>query len=50
VTIDDLITMVDIALGTKEFSTCTAGDVDGNGQITVNEIISGVNNALHGCG
>jgi hypothetical protein len=50
VTVNELITMVNIALGTAEISICTAGDANGDGEITINEIIAGVNNALNGCG
>ncbi len=46
---DELITMVNIALGSSLVSTCSAGDADGNGEITINEIIAAVNNALNGC-
>ena len=46
---NELITMVNIALGTANVSLCTAGDANGDGTITVNEIIAGVNNALNGC-
>ncbi|MFQ5666633.1 MAG: hypothetical protein ACE5I7_09400 [Candidatus Binatia bacterium] len=49
VTVNELITMVNVALGTADVSACTAGDANGDGQITVNEIVSGVNNALNGC-
>jgi hypothetical protein len=28
---------------------CTAGDRDGSGTITVDEIVQAVNNALNGC-
>jgi hypothetical protein len=49
VTVNELITMVNIALGTANVSTCGAGDANGDGEITINEIIIGVNNALNGC-
>lgn len=49
VTVNELITMVGIALGSAPLSACTAGDADRNGQIAINEIITGVNNALDGC-
>jgi hypothetical protein len=49
VTVNELIEMVNIALGSAAVSTCTAGDGDGDGEITVNEIVAGVNNALNGC-
>ena len=49
VTVNELIQMVNIALGTADVSTCRAGDANGDGEITVNEIVAGVNNALNGC-
>jgi hypothetical protein len=49
VTIDDLLTMVNVALGNAQVSTCQAGDVNGDGQITVDEILTAVDNALNGC-
>jgi len=30
-------------------SQCTAGDANGDGQITIDEILTAVNNALTGC-
>jgi hypothetical protein len=49
VTVDEIITMVNIALGESELVQCPAGDASGDGQITVDEIITAVNNALDGC-
>ncbi len=49
VTVDELVTMVNIALGITPLPTCSAGDADGSGNITVNEIIVAVNNALTAC-
>jgi hypothetical protein len=49
VAINDLITMVNIALGSSDVATCGAGDANGDGEITINEIIAAVNNALTGC-
>jgi VCBS repeat protein/FG-GAP repeat protein len=49
VTVNELITMVNIALGNANVSTCLAGDADGSGEITINEIVAAVNNALNGC-
>ncbi len=49
VTVNDIITMVNIALGNANVSACAAGDIDGSGDITINEIIAAVNNALNGC-
>jgi hypothetical protein len=41
--------MVNIALGNPLLIACPPGDADGDGIITVNEIIVAVNNSLHGC-
>jgi len=49
ITIDELVTMVNIALGNGPLSTCTGGDADSSGEITINEIVAAVNNALNGC-
>jgi len=49
VTINELILMVNIALGTQPVSACPAGDVDQNGVIAINEIILAVGSALNGC-
>jgi hypothetical protein len=49
VTVTDIITMVNIALGNVAVTGCQAGDANGDGQITVDEILAAVNNALNGC-
>lgn len=49
VSISELITMVNIALGTSPVTLCEAGDLNHNGIITVNEIITAVGNALGSC-
>jgi len=49
VTVNELITMVNITLGNTDLSVCTAGDADSNGEITITEIITAVNKALGGC-
>ena len=49
VTIDELLTMVNIALDGIEISACRAGNRNGDGTIEVNEIIEAVNRALDGC-
>jgi len=50
VTVDELLTMVNIALGNADESTCDAGDANHDDQITIDEILTAVNNALNGCG
>jgi hypothetical protein len=49
VTVDEILTMVNIALGNADVGDCLAADVNGNGQITIDEILTAVNNALNGC-
>lgn len=50
VTIDELILMVNVALGLAPAQNCPPGDVNGDGEITIDEIIQAVNRALSGCG
>ena len=49
VTVDELLTMVNIALGNANVSTCVPGDANKERQITIDEILAAVNNALNGC-
>lgn len=49
VSINDLILMVNIALGTASASACMFGDVNDDGTITITELIAAVNHALGGC-
>lgn len=49
VTVDDLITGVNIALGELPRSACPAFDLAGDGAVTVDEILQGVNKVLNGC-
>jgi hypothetical protein len=41
--------MVNVALGNQDPSACPAGDANHDGEITVDEILKAVNNALDGC-
>jgi hypothetical protein len=49
VTVDEILTMVNIALGNTPVTDCLAGDRNGDEMITVDEILAAVNNALTGC-
>jgi hypothetical protein len=49
VTVDEVVTMVDRALGGAQESTCNRGDLNRDTKITVDEIVTAVNNALQGC-
>jgi hypothetical protein len=49
VTVDELIQGINIALGTISVEACSPFDTDGNGTVTVDEVIAAVNRALMGC-
>jgi len=49
VTVDEIITLINIAVGNALLTACAAGDADRNGEISVDEIIAAVGNALNGC-
>jgi hypothetical protein len=49
VTVDEVITGVNIALGTTSVEQCGVFDFSGDDMVTVDEIITAVNNALNGC-
>jgi hypothetical protein len=40
---------VNLALGVAPLSTCPVFDANGDGEVTVNEILQAVNSALNGC-
>ncbi|HLA81379.1 MAG TPA: hypothetical protein VJP78_07165 [Thermoleophilia bacterium] len=42
--------MVNIGLGNADVATCLTGDANKDGTLTVDEILSAVNNALNACG
>jgi hypothetical protein len=49
VTVDEIVTLANIALGRSTVDRCPPGDAGGDGLVTVDEIVSAVNNALTGC-
>lgn len=49
VTVDEIVSMVNVALGSRPVADCSAGDRNGDGEITVDEIVAAVNNALGEC-
>jgi len=49
VAISELITGVNIALGSADISTCPAFDPDHDGMVAISELVAAVNNALNGC-
>ena len=49
VTVAELVTGVDIALGTLPIDSCPAFGGDGDGQVSIDTLVKAVNNALNGC-
>ena len=49
VSINELITLVNIALGNKPVAACSAGDRDFNRRITIDELVAAVSVALQVC-
>ena len=49
VAINELITGVNIALGSISMADCQKFDMSGDGTVEIDELIAGVNNSLNGC-
>jgi hypothetical protein len=49
VTVDEVVTGVNLALGAAPLSQCNPFDRDADGSVTVDEVIAAINNALTGC-
>lgn len=49
VTVNEIITGVNIALGSASVDGCAAMDANGDGEVSIDEIISAINGALEGC-
>jgi hypothetical protein len=49
VTVDELVLLVNVALGMDSVAQCENGDGDGNELITVDEILTAIRGALDGC-
>jgi hypothetical protein len=50
VTIDALLTAVNVGLGNLPLAACAPADHSGDGQVTIDELLTAVSNALNGCG
>ncbi len=48
-TVDELLALVNIALNNQSVTACPVGDANHDGEITIDEILTAVNNALNGC-
>jgi len=49
VTVDEIITAVQIALGENELLGCASSDLNRDGEVTVDEILGSIDIALEGC-
>jgi Ca2+-binding EF-hand superfamily protein len=49
VAVDEIVRGMGVALGRVSLDTCPSFDADEDGFISVNELITAVNNALVGC-
>jgi hypothetical protein len=49
VTVTEILRGVDIALGLLPLEECEKFDRDGNKTVTIDELLTAVNNALAGC-
>lgn len=50
VSIDELLVLVNVALGNAAAPACIAGDANRDGSVGIDELIAAVNKALNGCG
>jgi len=49
VTVDEILKMVTISLGNEPVSACAGGDANGDGVVTIDEILTAVYESLDGC-
>ena len=49
VSVNELIVMVNMALGSRDMSACPVADANGDGKITINELVMATGQALSGC-
>ncbi len=49
VDVSELVTDVGVSLGSASLGQCVSGDVDGDGAVTVGELVRAVRGALNGC-
>lgn len=49
VTVNEIVSVVNIALGLAPIADCRAVDTDGNGEASVDELVTMIHHALNGC-
>jgi hypothetical protein len=47
VTVDELVTGINVSLGATEVQACAHFDIDTNGRVSIDELVTGVNALLH---
>jgi hypothetical protein len=50
VAINEVVLLVNVALGNTPVSQCSPGDGNSDGRVTIDEIVRAVSAALTGCG
>ena len=48
-TVDELVIVVNVALGSSSLQRCTPCDANGDSQSSINEVVGAVDCALNGC-
>ncbi len=48
-TVNDLLTVIEIAAGRASIAACPLADSNGDQQVSLEEVLQAVNNALDGC-
>jgi hypothetical protein len=49
VTVDELVRGIDIALGTEPLDDCRLADGNGDGSVSISELVAAVDSAVNGC-
>jgi subtilase family serine protease len=49
VTVDEILTAVNVALGVEPLSACAIADINGDGAVTIDELLQAVDHTLGGC-
>lgn len=49
VTVDEALTIIAVAQGTKPVSVCLAADTDGDNKVSIAELQAALTNSLEGC-
>jgi hypothetical protein len=50
VALSEMVRGVNVALGSTDIAQCPAADADGDGSVSIDELVDGVANVMSGCG